>query len=70
MVVNIIAGAIVNMLLVVQLAISYSMYDYLQAAGNETATTTMLEWIWKVVDKVQLGLDVSWDVYIAAGTLL
>jgi hypothetical protein len=66
---NIIAGSIVNMMLVVQLAISYSMQDYLKNAGEE-ATKSTLEWIGKVVDNVQLGLDVSWDVFIAIGTLL
>jgi hypothetical protein len=66
---NIIAGSIVNMMLVVQLAISYSMQDYLKNAGD-AATKSTLELIWKVVDKVQLGLDVSWDVFIGIGTLL
>jgi hypothetical protein len=36
----------------------------------DTATKATLEWIGKVVDKVQLGLDVSWDVFISVGTLL
>ncbi len=66
---NIIAGAIVNMMLVVQLAISYSMRDYIRSA-TDAATKSTLEWIWKAVDKVQLGLDVSWDVFISIGTLL
>ncbi len=66
---NIIAGSIVNMMLVVQLAISYSMEEYVKNAG-EAATKATLEWIGKVVDKVQLGLDVSWDVFISVGTLL
>jgi hypothetical protein len=66
---NVIAGSIVNMMLVVQLAISYSMDEYMNNAAD-TATKATLEWIGKVVDKVQLGLDVSWDVFIAIGTLL
>jgi hypothetical protein len=66
---NVIAGSIVNMMLVVQLAISYSMEEYVKNAGD-TATKAMLEWVGKVVDKVQLGLDVSWDVFIGIGTLL
>lgn len=66
---NIIAGSIVNMMLVVQLAVSFSMDNYLKNAGD-AATKSTLELIWKTVDKVQLGLDVSWDVYIAIGTLL
>lgn len=66
---NVIAGSIVNMMLVVQLAISYSMEEYMKNAGD-AATKATLEWVGKVVDKVQLGLDVSWDVFIAVGTLL
>jgi hypothetical protein len=66
---NVIAGSIVNMMLVVQLAISYSMEEYVKNAGD-AATKATLEWVGKVVDKVQLGLDVSWDVFIAIGTLL
>jgi hypothetical protein len=66
---NIIAGSIVNMMLVVQLAISYSMEEYMKNAAD-AATKSTLEWVGKVVDKVQLGLDVSWDVFISAGTLL
>ncbi|MEK7729670.1 MAG: hypothetical protein AAB354_14785 [candidate division KSB1 bacterium] len=66
---NVIAGSIVNMMLVVQLAVSYSMEEYVKNAGDATTKAT-LEWVGKVVDKVQLGLDVSWDVFIAIGTLL
>ena len=66
---NIIAGSIVNMMLVVQLAISISLRDYVDHA-TDAATKSTLELIWKAVDKVQLGLDVSWDVFIALGTLL
>jgi hypothetical protein len=66
---NIIAGSIVNMMLVVQLAISISMRDYVEKAAD-AATKSTLQLIWKSVDKVQLGLDVSWDVFIAIGTLL
>jgi hypothetical protein len=66
---NIIAGSIVNMMLVVQLAILISMRDYVDKAAD-AATKATLELIWKAVDKVQLGLDVSWDVFIAIGTLL
>ncbi len=66
---NIIAGSIVNMMLVVQLAISMSMRDYVDKAADAVTKST-LELIWKAVDKVQLGLDVSWDIFISVGTLL
>jgi hypothetical protein len=57
------------MMLVVQLAISMSMRDYMDKA-TDAATKATLDLIWKAVDKVQLGLDVSWDVFIGIGTLL
>ncbi|MDZ7344029.1 MAG: hypothetical protein ONA90_05905 [candidate division KSB1 bacterium] len=66
---NVVAGSIVNMMLIVQLAISISMQDYVDKA-TDAATKSTLELIWKAVDKVQLGLDVSWDVFIGIGTLL
>ncbi|NUO80905.1 hypothetical protein HUU05_12570 [candidate division KSB1 bacterium] len=66
---NIIAGSIVNMMLIVQLALSISMDEYVAKAADP-ATKSTLELIGKVVDKVQLGLDVSWDIFIATGTFL
>lgn len=66
---NLIAGSILNMMLIVQLAISMSMRDYVDKAAD-AATKSTLELIWKAVDKVQLGLDVSWDIFISVGTLL
>lgn len=66
---NIIAGSIVNMMLVVQLAISISMRDFIAKATGAAEKST-LDLIWKAVDKVQLGLDVSWDIFIGVGTLL
>lgn len=66
---NVVAGAIVNMMIVVQLTVRSFMRQDLDAAADESARQT-LRWIWDAVDKVQLGLDVSWDVYIALGTFL
>ncbi len=66
---NVVAGAIVNMMIVVQLTVRSFMRRDFDAAADESARET-LRWIWNAVDKVQLGLDVSWDVYIALGTFL
>lgn len=66
---NIIAGSIVNMMLIVQLAVSISMREYVDKAADAVTKST-LDLIWKAIDKVQLGLDVSWDIFISVGTLL
>ncbi|MBD3232813.1 MAG: hypothetical protein GF315_03720 [candidate division Zixibacteria bacterium] len=66
---NIIASAIFNMMVIVQLAVKQTMRDYLSDTGDEP-TRDMLNWIWRSVDKVHLGLDISWDFYLCAGSLL
>jgi hypothetical protein len=66
---NIIGGTIVNMMLLVQMAIRTSVTNYLNGV-DELTTRELINWIFKIVDKVQLGLDVSWDLFIAVGTLL
>jgi len=66
---NILAGTIVNMMLVVQLAVHRAMYGYLDGITDESVRETV-QWVFRGVDKVQLGLDVSWDVYIALGSFL
>lgn len=66
---NVIAGAVVNMMLVTQLAINYKLAGFV--AGTESdSTRESLSLIWKSVSQVQLGLDVVWDVYVALGTIL
>ena len=58
---NIIAGILLTTMLLVQQAIRFSRPDTIENAQN---------WIWKSINQVHLGLDVSWDVYIFLGTLL
>lgn len=67
MISNIIAGTIFNLILIVQLARQIGMRDYIDSASNKSAAE-MLQWISKGVYAVQAGLDVSWDIYIVAGT--
>ncbi|MBI3587493.1 MAG: hypothetical protein HY088_10220 [Ignavibacteriales bacterium] len=64
---NIIAGTLVTIMFIVQTAVNFSMEKYL-ATATDASIKDSLNMIWKVVDKVQLGLDISWDVYIAIGT--
>jgi len=66
---NIIASAMVSLMLIVQLSVNLSMEKLMASAGEGISEATK-KWIWQVVDKVQLGMDVSWDIYIAIGTIL
>jgi hypothetical protein len=59
---NSLAGALVTAMLIVQLAITYSTAP----AGDEALTRLVKRRIWDV----DLGLDVSFDVFIGLGTLL
>jgi len=66
---NVLAGAIVNKMFVVQLAVRQSMNSYLEGITDDSVRETV-RWVFKGVNEVQLGLDVSWDVYIALGSFL
>ena len=66
---NIIASAMVSLMLIVQLSVNLSMAGLMDSAGEGISEATK-KWIWQVVDKVQLGMDVSWDIFIAIGTIL
>lgn len=48
-------------MLLVQVAIRSSHPEEISDTSN---------WIWTSLNRVHLGLDASWDVYIALGTLL
>lgn len=58
---NIIAGILITTMLLVQVAIRSSHPEEISDTSN---------WIWTSLNRVHLGLDASWDVYIALGTLL
>ena len=66
---NIIASAMVSLMLIVQLSVNLSMVEMMDSAGEGISEATQ-KWIWLVVDKVQLGMDVSWDIFIGIGTIL
>lgn len=66
---NVIASAMVSLMLFVQLSVNLSIPDLMDSASEGISETTM-RWIWQVVDKMQLGMDVSWDIFIGIGTIL
>ena len=58
---NIIAGALLTQMFLVQLAIKSSKPKIIEESSK---------WIWDSLNHIHYGLDVSWDVYIFLGTLL
>jgi hypothetical protein len=66
---NIVASAIFSLMVIVQLSVNLSMDGLMDSAGEGISEATQ-NWVWQVVDKIQLGMDVSWDVFIAIGTIL
>lgn len=66
---NVAAGLTVNLMMVVQLSVNQFMSRSLETAISGPSRE-ILEGSWKVVNQVQLGLDISWDIFISVGTLL
>jgi hypothetical protein len=66
---NIIAASMVSLMLIVQLSVNLSVPGLMESGGEGISEATK-KWILQVVDKVQLGMDVSWDIFIAIGTIL
>jgi hypothetical protein len=65
----VVAGAVVNTMLVVQMTLrEFWRADLVGAADAESER--LLDAAYLAADKVQLGLDVSWDVYVSVGTVL
>ena len=58
---NIIAGALLTQMFLVQLAIKASKPELIDESSK---------WVWNTVNHVHYGLDVAWDVYIFLGTIL
>ena len=57
---NILAGMLITLMLLIQLAIRFTKPQLFE---ENTA------WVWKSLNHVHLGIDVTWDIYIALGTL-
>lgn len=58
---NIIAGALLTQMFLVQLAIKSSSPNIVEQSNK---------WIWNSMNHIHYGLDVAWDVYIFLGTIL
>jgi hypothetical protein len=58
---NIIAGALLTQMFLVQLAIKSSRPQIIEESSK---------WIWNSINHIHYGLDVAWDVYIFLGTIL
>ena len=58
---NIIAGALLTQMFLVQLAIKSSKPKLVEESSK---------WIWNSLNHIHYGLDVAWDVYIFLGTIL
>ncbi|HEY4613555.1 MAG TPA: hypothetical protein VII11_11285 [Bacteroidota bacterium] len=61
---NLLAGALVTAMILVQLAIEVPQLKHIEQFGKDESVQTMVRWIWKV----DLGLDVAFDVFIGIGT--
>jgi hypothetical protein len=69
MIFNVIAGTLVTTMLIIQLTVREFTSTQLAGAPDPGAAD-LIRAVYSGVDKVQLGIDVVWDVYIAAGTVL
>jgi hypothetical protein len=61
---NVVAGAFVTGMVIVQLAINFPQLDYIARSGADPSVQTIIRWTWYVV----LGLDVSFDIFLGIGT--
>lgn len=66
---NVIAGTLVTTMLIVQLTLHEFLNMHL-AEASDRAALDLLRSGYSAADKVQLGLDVAWDIYIGVGTVL
>lgn len=64
---NVIAGVVVNAMAVVQSTIFTFTRRFLAGAESE-AERDLINEVWRGVNSVQLGLDVCWDIWVSLGT--
>ena len=64
---NIVATAMLTMMLVVQLT-SQEFHMQYKSAERGSVSEEQLKWIFKEVNSIQLGMDLAWDIFISLGT--
>ena len=64
---NIVATAILTMMLVVQLT-GQAFHRQFSEADRGSVSEEQLRWIFKEVNSIQLGMDLAWDIFISLGT--
>lgn len=66
---SIIAGVLVLTMLIVQFSVN-DLIDQQRVILGEGGESAMLTSAWMAIDRVQLGFDIAWDIFIGVGTVL
>lgn len=64
---NIVATSLLTLMLVVQLT-AYEFHKMYMGVDRGNVSDEHLKWIFKEVNSIQLGIDVTWDIFISLGT--
>jgi hypothetical protein len=64
-----VAGIVVLTMLIVQISVNAAVVPMIDAPP-EGASEAMVRTAWNVVDQVQLGLDIVWDIYLCLSAIL
>lgn len=64
-----ISGVLVNLTAVVQATIRLHMRDYITNAHDQESED-IIRWIWRGLESVQLGMNVSWNMFILSSMIL
>lgn len=66
---NIVAGIFITCMLLVQMSVNAKVPDLLDRIASQS-DKELLTSVWHIIDQIQLGLDMCWDVYLIIGTIL
>ena len=66
---NLVAAAFVTLMLVVQQT-GFAFHETFKAEPRPGVTDEQLKWMFKEVNSVQLGIDITWDIFVSTGTFL
>ncbi|HCM75510.1 MAG TPA: hypothetical protein DIS90_03955 [Cytophagales bacterium] len=66
---NIVGTALVTLMLVVQQT-SFAFHEEFKTQDRGSVTDEQLKWIFQEVNAIQLGIDLTWDIFISTGTIL